>query len=187
MFDWLFRFLKWLGILHDKKAQIIIIGLDNAGKTTLLHTMLTHHFSQFEQTQSFTRENIKFGNVVMNIYDLGGHQCVRSCWKDYYPNSKAIVFVIDASDLTRLDEAKQELQMLLDDQALQKIPILILGNKQDIAGCLSREELQEKLGIQKMTALDDKNPSERPLRIQMISAKQDFGYEVGFNWLSRMI
>ena len=102
MFDWLFRFLKWLGILHDKKAQIIIIGLDNAGKTTLLHTMLTHHFSQFEQTQSFTRENIKFGNVVMNIYDLGGHQCVRSCWKDYYPNSKAIVFVIDASDLTRL-------------------------------------------------------------------------------------
>ena len=189
MFRWLIRILKFFGILHDKKATICIIGLDNAGKTTLLHTIKTHHFVQFDQTKSYTKEEIKFGDCNMTCFDLGGHEYVRSTWKDYCFKANAIVFVIDAADLQRLDEAKEQLNKYMEIEELKDIPILVLGNKQDIIGSLSREELMEKLGIKQMTPLEasSKPKGERAIRVQMISAKQDFGYEVGFNWLARII
>ena len=187
MFEWLFRFLRWIGILQQKKARIVIVGLDNAGKTTLLHTMKTHHFAQFEQTKSYTQEELEFGGIHMTCFDLGGHSVVRQSWSEYYLKADAVVFVIDASDNERISEAKEELSAI-QEKVPRNVPILILGNKQDVVGCISREELQEKLSIKSMSPLEGgKNGNERPLRIQMISAKQDFGYEIGFNWIARII
>ena len=189
MFDWFFRFLRWLGILGDKKAKIVIIGLDNAGKTTLLHSMKTHHFEKFEQTQSFCKETIKFGNVLMTCLDLGGHQSVRQAWKDYLLDANAVVFVIDGADRDRMDEAKTEFNNIMEMEQVKKVPVLVLGNKQDVVGCLSRSEIQEFLGIKEVTPLDAKSvPSgKQAIRVQMISAKQDFGYEVAFTWLAHLL
>ena len=188
MFQWLWSFLRWIGILQQKRAQVVIVGLDNAGKTTLLHTMQTHHFAQFEPTKDHYEGKLEFGGIIIACIDLGGHSCVRQNWTQYYSRANGLVFVIDASDQGRIPEAKQELDQILNREELLNVPILILGNKQDVVGCLSREELQEKLAIKTMSPLEgDRKPGERLLRIQMISAKQDFGYEVGFNWLARMM
>ena len=146
MFQWLWSFLRWIGILQQKRAQVVIVGLDNAGKTTLLHTMQTHHFAQFEQTKSYTQEELEFGGIHMTCFDLGGHSVVRQSWSEYYLKADAVVFVIDASDNERISEAKEELSAI-QEKVPRNVPILILGNKQDVVGCISRIDVQHLLHI----------------------------------------
>ena len=104
--------LGYLG-LYNKKANIVFLGLDNAGKSALLHVLKTDRVTQTRPTIHPHSEELKMGNLVLNTFDLGGHETARKIWKDYFPAVHAILFLIDSVDVNRFEEARKELENIL--------------------------------------------------------------------------
>eukprot|EP00871_Galdieria_phlegrea_P003889 jgi/Galph1/4500/GphlegSOOS_G3164.1 len=110
MLDWLFNMLAYLG-LYYKNAKILFLGLDNAGKTTLLHVLRDDKVAQHIPTQQPTAEEVVIGNIKFRAFDLGGHTAARQIWRNYYTKVDAIVYMVDAADRERFVEAKKELDV----------------------------------------------------------------------------
>ena len=170
--------LGYLG-LYNKKANIVFLGLDNAGKSALLHVLKTDRVTQTKPTIHPHSEELKMGNLVLNTYDLGGHETARKIWKDYFPAVNAILFLVDSVDVGRFKEARKELDSILETPALVNIPIAILGNKIDMAGAVSLEELKEALNYDDLVARET-----RPMEIFMVSVTKKIGYSKALEWIS---
>ncbi|GLC35257.1 hypothetical protein PLESTB_000584000 [Pleodorina starrii] len=148
--NWFSKLLGFLGLQH-KSAKILFLGLDNAGKTTLLHVLRDDRVAQHQPTQYPTSEEIHLpstcGSIVLRAFDLGGHRLVRSVWRDYFPRVDGVVFLLDSTDRERLPEAATELTALLREPCLADVPFLVLGNKIDLPGAASEGELRNWLGL----------------------------------------
>lgn len=189
LYNWFFDVLSWLG-LYYKNAKILFLGLDNAGKTTLLHVLKDDSLSQHTPTSQPTKEELIMGNVKFNAYDLGGHAAVRRLWKEYSVGCDAVVYIVDAHDTDRIGEAKRELDGLLASEELAKVPFLILGNKVDMEGALSEPELRSGLGLLTTTGKEPGASVEglsRPIEVFMCSILRRTGYAAGFRWLSQYL
>jgi small GTP-binding protein len=99
-FSWLGVFLEQIG-LKSKACNIVLLGLDNAGKTTLLNLLLTGKFQRFERTMRARQQTVSVGAVKFNAWDLGGHEAARSSWSDFYLQCGGVVFMVDAADAAR--------------------------------------------------------------------------------------
>jgi GTP-binding protein SAR1 len=186
--EWLYGWLEWLG-LRNKQGKLMLLGLDDAGKTTLLQCLKTGNFIQFEQTKSYHVEDLTIEGINFHAWDLGGHELARQAWSEYFLNANAIVFMVDAANPGRLEEARRELDGLLSDDVLRAVPFLILGNKTDKDGCVSPDELRRYLGIQYETpdSATSVPPGQRPIKVFPCSVKMKSGYANGFRWLAKFI
>lgn len=122
------------------------------------------------------------GNISFKAIDLGGHELARRLWKDYFTNDvSAVVFLVDAADPTRFEEARRELSGLLAEEDLLKTPFLILGNKIDKPKAVSEHELKAYLGLDGLTSgKESKNTGEvRPIEVYMCSIVNGSGYGAG--------
>jgi len=177
IYSWVTNQLKWLGLLN-KEANILLLGLDNAGKTSLLHMLKFNKMKQSPPTRQPTMEEVRLGQIDFKAYDLGGNIRERSLWEQYFPLIDAVVFIVDAADLERIDEAREELNALFANDSLKVTPFLILGNKIDLQEALNEPELRQRLGITQTT---------NNVRIFMCSIVNRMGYREGFQWLGQQL
>jgi GTP-binding protein SAR1 len=187
--------LSWLGFLPEN-SKILFLGLDNAGKTTLLHLLKDDRITTHNPTLHPHAEELYIGNRRFRAFDLGGHEAARRIWRDYYAEVDAVIFLVDAADRTRMDEAREELQHLFETESLRNVPFAILGNKIDIPTACSDEEIRSYLEIpasynyggmgggQVQAAY---RPGGGPIEVFMVSLIMKTGYGPAFQWISNML
>lgn len=182
VFD-LFASFGWAG----KNAKILLLGLDNAGKTTMLGMLKTGHMKAHLPTGQPQNDEVKVEGIRMKCFDMGGHKAARALWKQYFASTNGIVYMIDATDIERIEESGRELAQLLADDKLAKVPFLVLGNKIDIPGALSEAQLRNMLQL--VTTGKDVKAAEnvRPVELYMCSIEKRCGYQDGFKWLGQYI
>ena len=174
--DWILNMFG--GWLWTVEANVLMLGLDNAGKTTLSGLLHTDTIQVHEPTSHPTSAELKVGCVTMKTFDMGGHESARRLWKNYYSSVGGVIFIVDASDLERIGEARSEFTKLMASDMMKNIPILILGNKIDRPRALSLSSLTAEMGV---SHLDDN------VVVMMCSVVRRVGVSDALKWLSGRI
>ncbi len=170
---------KMFDKLFDKKeARILMLGLDAAGKTTILFKMKLGEVVNSIPTIGFNVETIEFKNVKLNVWDVGGQDKIRPMWKHYYQNAEGLIFVVDSSDRNRIDKAREELHRMLAEEDLKETVLLVFANKQDIA-VMDVKEVIDRLDLQSLKG--------RPWHCQGTSAISGQGLTEGMTWLIKKL
>ena len=155
-----------------------MIGLDAAGKTTVLNSLKLGQNLNTIPTIGFNVETIEYKNLSMMIWDLGGQEKIRILWHHYFEHNHGIIFVVDSLDSERVEEAKEELHKALADESLIGLPLVVLANKQDLKGSLKPDDLAARLDLGSIAR-------GRKWFIQGCVATEGVGTYEGLDWLSQ--
>jgi len=187
--NWFFDVLNYFG-LSQKSARILFLGLDNAGKTTLLQMLKDDRVAQHVPTLHPHSEELIVGKIRFKTFDLGGHETARRVWKDYFAAIDAIVFIVDATDRGRFNEAREELNHLMETNELASVPFVVIGNKIDKPQAASEEELRQHLGLFSHVTYGRDRKGDcgvRPIELFMCSVIKRMGYADAFRWLAQFL
>eukprot|EP01119_Soliformovum_irregulare_P008816 TRINITY_DN21933_c0_g1_i1.p1 TRINITY_DN21933_c0_g1~~TRINITY_DN21933_c0_g1_i1.p1 ORF type:complete len:333 (-),score=62.47 TRINITY_DN21933_c0_g1_i1:8-1006(-) len=142
------RFFRWIrGKSSPKSFTMIVMGIENAGKSTLMAGLKGENPDLVTPSVGFSPETIKLGKLTYTIYDLGGGKTFRSIWTHYFAEVQGIIFVIDSADDVNMETAAQVLKDNIEDYRLKGKAVLVLANKQDKEGSISKDQLKERLGF----------------------------------------
>ncbi|KAI0643628.1 ADP-ribosylation factor family-domain-containing protein [Trametes meyenii] len=131
----------------EKEMRILFLGLDNAGKTTILKKLNGEDIMGISPTLGFNIKTFVHGKYTLNIWDVGGQRTLRPYWRNYFEQTDALVWVVDSGDRMRMQDCKDELHSLLLEDRLAGASLLIFANKQDIQGSLSGAETRDALDL----------------------------------------
>eukprot|EP00744_Colponema_vietnamica_P001735 GILI01002841.1.p1 GENE.GILI01002841.1~~GILI01002841.1.p1 ORF type:complete len:180 (+),score=37.83 GILI01002841.1:63-602(+) len=159
----------------DKEARILVLGLDNAGKTTILKKLADEEIDNIMPTQGFNIKSVMHDGFKLNVWDVGGQEAIRPYWKNYFEQTDGLVFVVDSSDRNRMTETTNELKSLLAEDKLARVPLLVFANKQDLVTALPADEIASLLSLQDV--------SDRPFQIVACSAVTGEGLQEGMEYL----
>ena len=143
--------LGWAQQRGEKRATFVLIGLDNAGKSTVQKALRGEPTANAHPTVGFAKEALKTGGFNLTLYDLGGGQKIRRIWREYLAEVHGAIFVVDACDKARMEEARKELAFVVEDPLFSGKPILLFANKQDLPGSLTEYEISLELGAVEAT------------------------------------
>lgn len=168
---------------RSDKMRIIMVGLDNAGKTALMYRIKLNELITTIPTIGFNVETLEVEGVSMTIWDVGGQSRVRSLWKHYYQGTNGIIFVVDSSDPARIEEARTEMWRFHDEisdrEDMADVAFLVFANKQDDSAAMSVAEVAGMLGLKDMF-------KQRHWHVEGTSAITSEGILDGLKWLSAM-
>lgn len=153
-----------------------MLGLDAAGKTTILYRLHIGEVLSTVPTIGFNVEKVQYKNVVFTVWDVGGQEKLRPLWRHYFNNTDALIFVIDSQDRERIPKATQEFKTIIEDPLMRNSAVLIFANKQDMPGALNTAEICEALGLPEMKS--------RKWHVQGSIATRGEGLYEGLDWLA---
>jgi len=164
-------------LFNNKEMRILMLGLDSAGKTTILFKLKLGQSVTTIPTVGFNVETVSYKNVKFNVWDVGGQDKIRPLWRHYYTGTQGLIFVVDCADKERIDEARRELHKIISDREMKDAIILIFANKQDLKGALTPEEIPDKLGLHRIR--------DRNWYVQPCVATTGDGLNEGLTWLAQ--
>jgi ADP-ribosylation factor protein 1 len=174
----IFKALK--GLLGSKKdVRVLMVGLDAAGKTTVLYKLKLGEIVTTIPTIGFNVETVEYKNLRFTVWDVGGQDRIRPLWRHYFQNTSGIIYVVDSNDTGRAEEAAEELGKLMNEDELQGVPLLVLANKQDLPQAMTIATMTEKLGLV--------NCKSRKWYVQGTCATSGDGLYEGLDWLSNAV
>eukprot|EP01067_Filipodium_phascolosomae_P004201 Filipodium_phascolosomae@DN2737_c1_g1_i2.p1 len=135
----------------EKEMRILFLGLDNAGKTTIVSRIIDGDITDIAPTVGFEIRTIYMNGCRVNIWDIGGQRSIRTFWKNYFESTDGLVWVVDCADTGRLSLCKHELHKLLLEDKLIGASLLIYANKQDLPGAMDLQTLRQYLQLDTIT------------------------------------
>ncbi|XP_039674690.1 ADP-ribosylation factor-like protein 6 isoform X3 [Perca fluviatilis] len=172
----------WLG-LRKKEVNVLCLGLDNSGKTTIINQLKPSNTPapDIVPTIGFNIEKFKSSSLSFTVFDMSGQSRYRNLWEHYYKESHAIIFVIDSGDKLRMVVAKEELETLLNHEDIRnkKIPVLFFANKTDLRDAMSSVKVSQMLSLE--------NIKDKPWNICASNAIKGEGLQEGLDWLQEQI
>nr|XP_043639950.1 ADP-ribosylation factor 2-like [Erigeron canadensis] len=171
-------FSKLFSVLFSKKEmRILMFGLDAAGKTTILYKLKLGKIVTTIPTIGFNIETVEYNKVNFIVWDAGASdRCIRQYMSRYFQNTEALIYVVDSNDRARIDEARDELQQMLNQEYSRDSELLVFANKQDLPNAMNSAEITDKLGLHSL--------QHRNWHIQSTSATTGEGLYEGLDWLS---
>ncbi len=170
-------FSKVFSKLFGKKdMRILMVGLDAAGKTTILYKLKLGEIVTTIPTIGFNVETVEYKNISFTVWDVGGQDKIRPLWRHYYQNTQGIIFVVDSNDRDRVGEARDELHRMLNEDELREACVLVFANKQDLPNAMPCTDLTDKLGLHSLR--------QRAWYVQSTCATTGDGLYEGLDWLS---
>ncbi|KAM9824285.1 ADP-ribosylation factor 4 [Neosynchiropus ocellatus] len=166
-------FSKFFG---KKQMRILMVGLDAAGKTTILYKLKLGEIVTTIPTIGFNVETVEYKNICFTVWDVGGQDKIRPLWRHYFQNTQGLIFVVDSNDRERVAESAEELSKMLQEDELREAVLLVFANKQDLPNAMAVSELTEKLGLLSLRG--------RTWQVQATCATQGNGLYEGLDWLS---
>ena len=170
MFDTLFG---------NREMRVVMLGLDAAGKTTILYKLHIGEVLSTVPTIGFNVEKVQYKNVLFTVWDVGGQEKLRPLWRHYFNNTDGLIYVVDSLDRERVNKAANEFRQILDDPLMRNSAILIFANKQDLKGSLTPAEVCEALGLMDLKG--------RQWHVQASVAIRGEGLYEGLDWLSNTL
>uniref|UniRef100_A0AAV2LGP5 ADP-ribosylation factor-like protein 13B n=1 Tax=Knipowitschia caucasica TaxID=637954 RepID=A0AAV2LGP5_KNICA len=186
MFSLMANCCNWLKRWKEpaRKVTLVMVGLDNAGKTATVRGIQGENPQDVAPTVGFSKIDLKQGKFEVTIFDLGGGKRIRGIWKNYYSESHGVVFVVDSTDVQRIQETRDTMTEVLQHPRISGKPVLVLANKQDKEGALAEADIIENLSLEKLV-----NENKCLCQIEPCSAVLGYGKKVdksikkGLNWL----
>lgn len=169
----------WRLFMSNTEHKVIIVGLDNAGKTTILYQFLMGEVVHTSPTIGSNVEEVVWRNIHFLMWDIGGQETLRSSWSTYYTNAEYILLVVDSSDRERLNLTKQELHRMLQHEDLHKSSVLILANKQDVKGSMTAADISRELNLTSLKS--------HRWQIQGCCALTGEGLQQGLEWMASQL
>ncbi|KAL7420891.1 ADP-ribosylation factor-like protein 2 [Cryptotrichosporon argae] len=159
----------------SKEMRVLFLGLDNAGKTTILKRVNGDDIAGVSPTLGFNIKSLVRDGYTLNIWDVGGQRTLRPYWRNYFEATDAVVWVVDSSDRVRARDCRDELRALLTEERLAGATLLVFANKQDLAGSLSLAEIRDALELAAIVS--------HTWKIVPCSAVTGAGLDAGLDWL----
>jgi len=156
-----------------------MVGLDAAGKTTILYKLKLGELVTTIPTIGFNVDRVEYRNINFTIWDVGGQDKIRPLWRYYYEGTQALIFVVDCNDTQRIEDAREEFQRMMNEDQLRDTVVLILANKQDLPNSISAAELTDRLGMRSLR--------NRQWYVQSTCACTGQGLYEGLDWLSKIV
>merc|ERR1712021_296200 len=170
----------WDRMINSKKEmRILMVGLDAAGKTTVLYRLKLGEVVTTIPTVGFNVETVEYRNCSLTVWDIGGQDKIRKLWRYYYEGTQGLIYVVDSSDRDRVEDAREELFKMMGEEEMRDAALLVYANKQDLPNAMAAAELSEKLGLSSLRS--------RPWFMQSACATSGDGLYEGLDWLSRTL
>jgi ADP-ribosylation factor protein 1 len=166
-------------LFGKKEIGILIVGLDAAGKTTILRKLKLGAVIATTPTMGFNAETIPYKNISITVWDIDGHEALRRLWRFSSLSIQGIIYVVDSSDRGRIGEARYALQRMLDEGGWDHAVLLVFANKQDLPGAMTPDKVTDLLGLSSL--------HQRTWFVQSCCATSGDGLYEGLEWLSKNI
>ncbi|KAG7524428.1 ADP-ribosylation factor 1 [Solea senegalensis] len=167
---------NWFSRFSRKEMRILMVGLDAAGKTTILYKLKLGDVVTTIPTIGFNVETLEYRNISFTVWDVGGQDKIRPLWRHYFQNTQGVIFVVDSNDRERCAEAREELLRMLAEDELREAVLLVFANKQDLPNAMSAAELTDQMGLHTIR--------HGSWYIQATCATTGDGLFEGLNWLA---